>query len=330
MLAMLSQHCYVTVYQNLIPRKEALQMTMTQQRDEAAQDRLHRLHEILSTGDRAAWTAAALALVAGDGLVAGDRRTAAGAVLDALGITSEFLTDGPVDRSGVAAQAAAPLLQTSAVLGSGADVWLDQPDEAILAQGRASAQGAAALAQLGLPVMTGLADLLATPGSRMLDVGTGVAALAVSYAELFPELTVVGIDVLPRVLEIAERLLATSTVADRVILRRQDVAELTEDADYAMAWLPAPFVPESALMAGMPRLARALVPGGWVVLGHGKLGDDPVDEALTRFKTICYGGTPLDNRAAQSLLREAGLVEVATVPTPPHAPAITVGRRPTV
>ncbi len=302
--------------------------TMTLQRDPNAETPLRRLHEILSTGDRAAWTTAALALVAGDD-PAVDLRPAAQAVLDALGIPAEFLAGGPVDRSAVAAQAAAPLHQTSALLRPGDHLWLDQPDEAILAQGRASAQGAAAFAELGLPVLAGLAETLVAPGARMLDVGTGVGALAVAYAELFPELTVVGIDVLPRVLDMAERLLATSRVADRVVLRQQDVGALTDRDSFALAWLPAPFVPAPALRAGVPRIARALVPGGWVVVGHGRLGDDPVDAALTRFKTVCYGGTPLDDQEARALLLDAGLVDVRTVPSPPYGPAITVGRRAT-
>ena len=62
-------------------------------------------------------------------------------------------------------------------------------------------------------------------------------------------------------------------------------------------------------------------------MGHGKLADDPVDVALTRFKTVSYGGTPLSDTQARSLLGEVGLVEVTTVPTPVGAPAITAGRR---
>lgn len=58
-------------------------------------------------------------------------------------------------------------------------------DEALLAQGRASAQGASTFAQFGLPRLSGLAEMLARPNARILDVGTGVAALAVAYAELF-------------------------------------------------------------------------------------------------------------------------------------------------
>ncbi len=283
------------------------------------------LHELLSTGDRAAWATAALALVAGAGGTPELRRSAE-EVLDALGISLDSHAVPRIDRAGVAAQAASPLLQTSALLTRG-EVWADQPDEAIIAQGRASAQGAAAFERLGLPFLGGLAEALATPGARMLDVGTGVAALAASYAELFPELTVVGIDVLPRVLALAEDLLRTSPVADRVILREQDVSGLSDEATYALAWLPAPFVPEEAVRAGVPRMARSLVPGGWLIVGHGKFAGEPLDDALTRFKTVSYGGTPLDNEQAQTLLRDAGLVDVTTVPTPVGAPAITVGRR---
>ena len=68
----------------------------------------------------------------------------------------------------------------------------------------------------------------------MPDVGTGVAALAVAYAELFPQLTVVGIDVMPRVLAMAEQTFAQSSVGDRIILREQDVMLL--DDPEPMPW----------------------------------------------------------------------------------------------
>ncbi len=227
----------------------------------------------------------------------------------------------------MAAQAAAPILQGAALLTYDRPLWADQSDGAIRAQGRASAQGAGAFVEMGLPMLSGLADLMAAPGARMLDVGTGVAALAVSYAELFPALTVVGLDVLPHVLALAEQTVRASGVADRVELRQQDVSSLEDVDTYALAWLPAPFIPETSLRAGMIRIARSLVPGGWVMVGHGRFADDPVDDALTRFKTVAYGGTALDGAQAQELLWDAGLVEVMTMPTPPGRPGITVGRR---
>jgi len=285
-----------------------------------------RVQQIMHSGDRAAWSTAALVLALSD-RGPEDQRRAAVMVLRALGLdVEEGLSE--LDRRGTAAQAAAPLLQTAALVAGDGQLWAGQSDEALLAQGRASAQGAAAFLQFGLPMLSGLAEALARPGARMLDVGTGVAALAVAYAELFPALTVVGLDVLPRVLALAAGTVAASSVAERVILREQDVSTLDEHATYALAWLPAPFLPESALRAGAPRVAGALVPGGWVMVGHGKFTNEPVEDALTRFKTVAYGGTALDDDQAQSLLRNAGLMDVATMPTPAGAPAITVGRKP--
>lgn len=173
--------------------------------------------------------------------------------------------------------------------------------------------------------MGDLADRLAAPGARMLDVGTGVAALAVAYAEVFPALHVLGVDVLDRVLVLARQTIASSTVADRVSVRKQDVADLTDPDGFDLAWVPAPFVPEPALRRGMARLAAVLRPGGWVTMAHGKYGVDPVSDAVTRFQTVAYGGTALDDSAARQLLADHGLTRVATVPTPHGAPAITIG-----
>lgn len=161
-----------------------------------------------------------------------DLQAAARAVLDANGLNG---VDALVaqDAGRVAAQAAAPIHQAAALLRGEGHMWTAQSDEALLAQGRASAQGAAGFAQFGLPMLTGLREAFAG-GARMPDVGTGVAALAVAYAELFPQLTVVGIDVMPRVLAMAEQTVAQSSVGDRIILREQDVMLL--DDPEPMPW----------------------------------------------------------------------------------------------
>jgi hypothetical protein len=228
-------------------------------------------------------------------------------------------------RGDLAAESAANILQAAGML-SGAASWASQNDEALLAQGRASAQGVASFKNFGLPAMTGLKNLFDGDTPRMLDVGVGVASLAVEYCRTFPKLRVVGLDVLPRALELARLTVAEAGLADRIELRHQDVASLEDDQAYALAWLPAPFVPRPALDAGLPRIAKALVPGGWLMMAHGKGQDDPLENALSRFRATVYGGATLDD--AQALLRGVGLEEVRTVPTPPGAPAITVGRRP--
>jgi hypothetical protein len=199
---------------------------------------------------------------------------------------------------------------------TGAAAWASQDDDALLAQGRASAQGVAAFKMFGLPALEGLKALFDGASPQMLDVGVGVAAMAVEYCRTFPTLRVVGLDVLPRALELARRLVDEAGLADRIELRNLDVASLDDDSAYALAWLPAPFVPRRALNAGLPRIVKALVPGGWLMIPHGK------------FQTTVYGGTALDDEEAEALLRGVGLEQVVTFPTPEGAPAITVGRRP--
>jgi predicted O-methyltransferase YrrM len=277
--------------------------------------------------DRHAWSLAALTLA----LTPSDHdeqltRAAAG-VLDALGLSDALHAAPPDARGAFASQTSAGLLQTAAIV-RGGSTWTHQSDEALIAQGRASAQGVPMFAQFVLPELHGLAERFATRGARMLDVGTGTAAMAVAYAQAFPQLEVVGLDPWPRVLTLAESIVAASGVSDRVVLRTGDAADIAETDAYDLIWLPAPFVPEPALHAAVPRLVAALRPGGWIMVGHGRFAGDPVENAVNVFKTVACGGTPLDTDGARQLLITAGLVDVQGLPTPPGAPALTVGRRP--
>ncbi len=292
---------------------------------------LNKLHE-------AVWELAAIALALRDPLAADpEQLRAAETVLVEAGLMVSN-ADGPRPGLGLAdavggmeaslaAQAATGILQTAALL-SGASAWTSQDDEAILAQGRASAQGAPAFKLFGLPMMQGLAELLEGASPVMLDVGVGVAALAVAYCQVFPGLRVVGLDVFPRALELGRRTIDEAGMADRIELREQDVAVLDETEMYCLGWLPAPFVPRAAIDAGLPRMVAALVPGGWIMIGHGKFGAQGLSSALTRFQTVAFGGTAIDNDEAQDLLRSVSLESVTSVPTPEGAPGITVGRRP--
>jgi len=251
------------------------------------------------------------------------------AAADVLGSAALDTSIGPVPEvienvTGLKAS----LLQAAGLVGVQRFDWLQQSDEALLAQGHASAVGAAPMVGHLLPALGDLAARLDTPGAQLLDVGTGVGALAVAFAERLPAVTVTGIDVSDRVLELARITRAASQVADRVQLRLQDIAALTERDHYDLVWLPASFLPPSALHAGVQRAAAALRPDGWIVLGRGKLHGDPLDAALTRLKTLAYGGTALSDSEAQDLLSHAGLDRVATITTPLEAPAITVGHRP--
>src|SRR6187200_3130972 len=106
-----------------------------------------QLNSLLHAGDQAIWTTAAVVLAI-RGAATEEQRAAARAVLNASGV-DEVASLGAEDHGGLA-----------------------------------SAQGAAGFAQFGLPMLAGLQEEF-TGGARMLDVGTGVAAMAVAYAELF-------------------------------------------------------------------------------------------------------------------------------------------------
>ena len=285
----------------------------------------------IQTWDQAAWSLAALALATRDDSPP-ELRVAAGELLAVAGLTGapgEPLRGLGTSTPGqIASQAAAPLHQASALVSGRGISWSAQSDEALLAQGNASAQGARPFAQFMLPMMGDLAGRLAAPGARMLDIGTGVGALAVSFAEAFPQLHVLGIDVLDRALALARQTIAASGAAARVTVCNMDVADFADDTGFDVAWLPAPFIPQPALSAGLPQVTAALRPGGWLIVGHGKSGGTAIEDALTRLKTIAYGGTPLDEAAACRLLRDAGLTSVRPVPTPRGVPAITIGQKP--
>jgi predicted O-methyltransferase YrrM len=302
--------------------QEAGSMTSVSERD---------LQATVQAWDQAAWSLAALALgTRDDGQP--ELTAAAWELLAAAGLTgapgAQLAGLGTSTPRQIASQAAAALHQASALASGRGYHWGAQSDEALLAQGHAGAQAAVPMARSMLPMMGDLASRVAAPGARMLDVGTGVAALAVSFAQGFPELHVLGIDILDRALDLARQAIAASDVAARVTVRKQDVAEFADDAGFDVAWLPAPFIPQPAVHAGLPRVAAALHPGGWLILGHGKLGGTPVEDAVTRLKTIAHGGTTLDEAAACQLLRDAGLTSVRPMPTPAGAPAITVGQKP--
>lgn len=283
-------------------------------------DNLDDLRAHVQQWDQGVWCLAALARSLQD-----PTDEAAAEVLTALGLGDVRAAAGPLAAQ-VAAQASAPLAQAAQLVSGRSVTWADQPDEALLAQGAASAQAAPMFARFVLPRMPGLAERLAADGAAMLDVGTGTGALAVAYAEQFPALRVVGLDVLPRVLKLAERVIAGSTAGERVELREQSVADLDDDAAFDLAWLPAPFVPPGPLRAGLARVRAALRPGGWVILGHGKFGSDALENALNTYKTVAFGGTALDDDAARELLETAGFVDVGALPAPPGAPALTIGR----
>jgi SAM-dependent methyltransferase len=177
-----------------------------------------------------------------------------------------------------------------------------------------------------LPMLDGLAARL-EGSATFLDVGTGVARLAIAMARKWPSLGVTGIDVWGPALALARQNVADAGMQRRVEIREQSGEDLSDDRAFDLAWIPAPFIPKHALPRVVERVQRALKPGGWLLFAAAKPGDD-LRGAAMRFRVALYGGAPSTQPEIETLLAEKGLTDVRTLPGPPRDFKIIVaGRR---
>ena len=143
-------------------------------------------------------------------------------------------------------------------------------------------------------VIVDLVVEMAPQGARIVDWGTGSGAIALSVADLRPDVTVVGLERSPAALAVAERNLAANpSFADRVRLLQSDGMAAVADERFDVVVSNPPYLvpedlerfpalrhePEEALVAGpvgtedhervIREAAGVLDPGGLVVLEVG-------------------------------------------------------------
>ncbi len=265
---------------------------------------------------------AAASMLAAVGLVVGDDRPEL-----ANGLL-ELVSDGSLHTRHQAMISTLRQVATSMgiVAAHDGDGWAAQDDDTLLAQGKSSALGGTMLAMYAIPSLEGLSERFAA-GGDFLDIGVGVAELAAAFCEAMPNARVVGIDVLPRVLALAQQTITARGLRDRLEVRLVAVQELTDVAKFDLAWMPAPFLPEEVFPVGLRRVHDALRSGGWLVVGAGRFDDDALATSVTRWKTLRSGGTPLTPDDARASLDSAGFVEIRELPTPPGAPALYAARK---
>jgi release factor glutamine methyltransferase len=147
---------------------------------------------------------------------------------------------------------------------------------------------------------------VAPEGARIVDWGTGSGAIALSVADLRPDVAVTGLERSTAALAVAQRnLLARPDLADRVRLLASDGMAAVRDEHFEVVVSNPPYLvpgdldrypalrhePEEALVSGPlgtedhVRVAReaagVLVPGGWIVLEVGEGQATAVGEILT-------------------------------------------------
>ncbi|HTJ84240.1 MAG TPA: class I SAM-dependent methyltransferase [Polyangiaceae bacterium] len=178
-----------------------------------------------------------------------------------------------------------------------------------------------------LPHLEGLAARLEGSDGAFLDVGTGVARLAIGMARKWPSLRVVGLDVWGPSLALARQNVAAAGLDGRIQIREEPGEALADEGAFDLAWIPAPFIPPHALGRLVEQVRRSLKPGGWLLFAAAKPGEDLRGAAL-RFRVALYGGAPSTQPEIEKLLVDKGITEVRTLPGPPRDFKIIVaGRR---
>jgi predicted O-methyltransferase YrrM len=171
---------------------------------------------------------------------------------------------------------------------------------------------------------------IGTPEARILDIGTGVGALAVAFCRAFPNSTVVGIDPWELSLELARQNVAAAGFGARITLRQTRIEALEDDDGFDLVWMPVIFLAQPILKEAVQRAVKAMRPGAEIVLGRYTGSDDPLASALGDLRTIRSGGTLLGPPDTRALLEDAGLVDVREIERTWPAPlGLTAGRHPT-
>jgi SAM-dependent methyltransferase len=235
-------------------------------------------------------------------------------------------TQSPL-REGMMGHLRTNLMQALALLDAPVGEWRHTSRALLQSQGDASSVLAPMMKGMIAPHLDGLAARLEQPGARFLDVGVGVAALAIAVCRAFPALRVVGIDSSDTPLSIARENVANAGLGDRVELRRTSIGDLADEGAFDLAWLPSFFVDTAQLRTGVARVHAALRPGGWIICATDSEGNDDRDRATWALVRTAWGGADLGSAAAEEALAEAGFTSVRTLSLPPTAPAMVVGRR---
>jgi len=200
-----------------------------------------------------------------------------------------------------------------------AGTWSQDNPTLLQAQGSASGGVARLVSAAGL----------GHDGARILDVGTGVAGLAIALCNTYPAATVVGIDPFGPALAIARRNVSEAGLESRITLHETTIEDFDDSDGFDLVWLPSFFIPEGVLDDAIARIFALTRPGGAVVVGVLYSGEgDPLAGAVDDLFTVRAGGSVLYPEAAVARLNQAGFSDSREIPRTWDAPIrLVVGTR---
>ncbi|WP_164928686.1 SAM-dependent methyltransferase [Gloeobacter violaceus] len=206
-------------------------------------------------------------------------------------------------------------------------MWAHTETEILKEAGEVSDGFADTLTRTIVPRLEGLAQRLDFPDGSFLDVGVGVAGLAIAMARLWPSLSVVGIDPWAPSLALARANVHSAGLTGRIQLRQQAAEDLCDTSTFDLAWLPSAFMPEKVMPTACEHVHRALRPGGWLLFAMANPGSDPLSASLVRLRTVIRGGCVIVPGQAETLLNQIGFVDMQTLPSPPGAVVALIAAR---
>jgi SAM-dependent methyltransferase len=240
---------------------------------------------------------------------------------------------GEPGRRALAGEIRSSLMQALAFLeaaasGDVAKGWRHVDPKVLDAQGAGSSGFPAMFKAAVIPSLDDLGERLERPGASFLDVGVGVAHLAMAMCRAWPALRVVGIDPFETALAIARANVRQASLQDRIELRRGGIEELRDEEAFDLAWLPTVFIPSDIVPQAIQRVRTSLRPGGWAIVPTiGEVGTD-LHRGVWALQNQLWGGPALSTAELESLAYAAGFSSVRTIPPPGSwAPSLVVARR---
>lgn len=242
-------------------------------------------------------------------------------VTDALGVREHLDGLDERERSVVVSFARSYLKQALDLVEAPERAGSWSYDDPVLLQAQGSASAAVAR-------LLGDADLV-RDGARILDVGTGVAGLAIAFCTSFPGTSVVGLDPWAPALAIARENVAAAALESRITLLATTIQEFDDPDGFDLVWLPMFFIPERVLDEAIERIFAVTRTDGQVVAGvPSGTDDDPLGAAVDDLFTARSGGSVISLEDAVARLDRAGFADTRELERTWDAPLrLAVGRR---
>jgi len=160
-----------------------------------------------------------------------------------------------------------------------------------------------------------------------LDVGTGVAGIALEAARNCPNLEIDGIDIWEPALALARKNVSESPYADRVHIIKVDISALAVEDRYSLVWLPTPFLKRSVLEQALDRIVSASRANAYLIAALYTQPRDPLAAVLSALRTIRSGGEVTDPSELREMLKSRDYTDLEVSVTP--IATFVLGRRPT-